>query len=144
MCDKSVSFLKSGYMCSYSMIIFVFMYVGFTSFSILSLYCYFWFLYTLHLFLRVTFPIKMVRLHRSKYRRKVHAFEIALVVLLGTVPYIVFAAKSEFHIVNFPPLYCGASPRYNFYGTIVPTVLASCVTFIMMLFVLYHIHTVSY
>lgn len=85
----------------------------------------------------------MAQLEQSKNRRKVYIFEVAFMVLLGTVPYIVFAVKSDFHISNFPPLYCGAGPVHNFYGTIVPTVLTCCTSLIMMLFVLYNIHTVS-
>ena len=120
------------------------MFVGFIIFAIISLYCYFWFLYTLHLFLRVANPIRMVRLEQSKYSRMIHIAEVTIAVLLGTVPYIFFAIYSKFHITTFPPLYCGANPVYNFYGTILPTVLVSCATLIMMLFVLYKIHIVSH
>ena len=119
-------------------------FVGFIMFAIISLYCYFWFLYTLHLFLRVANPIRMVKLEQSKYSRMIHITEVTIAVLLGTVPYIFFAIYSKFHIATFPPLYCGTDPVYYFYGTILPTVLVSCATLIMMLFVLYKIHIVSH
>ena len=86
----------------------------------------------------------MVKLEQSKYARLIHITEVAIAVLLGTVPYIFFAVYSRFHIVVFPSLYCGADPVYNFYGTILPTVLVYCASLIMMLFVLYKIHIVSH
>ena len=119
-------------------------FVGFTIFAITSLYCYFWFLYTLHLFLRVTNPIRMIKLEQLKYSRMIHIIEVTIAVLLGTVPYICFAINSKFRITTFPPLYCGTHPVYNFYGTILPTILVSCASLIMMLFVLYKIHIVSH
>ena len=118
-------------------------FIGFTYFTVISIYCYFWFLYTLHLFLRVAHPVVMVQLEQSKYARTIHIIEVTLVVLLGTVPNIVFSIHSEFHIITFPPIYCGADPEHNFYSTIVPTILVCCATLIMMLFVLYKIHIVS-
>ena len=118
-------------------------FAGFIIFAITSLYCYFWFLYTLHLFLRVANPIRMIKLEQLKYSKMIHVIEVTTAVLLGTVPYIIFATNSKFHITTFPPLYCGTDPVYNFYGTIVPTVVVSCATLIMMLFVLYKIHVVS-
>ena len=118
--------------------------IGFTYHTVVSLYGYFWFLYTLHLFLRVANPMLMIKLERLKHAKKIHIVEVALAVLLGTVPNIVFAISSRFHIVTFPPLFCGAAPEYNFYGIIVPTIVVYCATLIMMLFVLYKIHIVSY
>ena len=107
------------------------------------MYCYFWFLYTLHLLLRITKPLLMLRLEQSNHAKKVHIVEVTVAVLVATVPYIVFFVNSDFHISTFPPLYCGAGPTHNFYGVIVPTVVVYCVTLIMMLFVLYKIHIVS-
>ena len=119
-------------------------FVGFVYVSTITLYCYFWFLYTLHLFLRITYPIRMIKLEQSKYARMIHIIEIAIAVLLGTVPYIFFAVNTNFHIGSFPPLYCATGPVHVFYGTILPTILASCASLIMMLFILYKIHIVSY
>ena len=120
------------------------MFVGFVYITIISLYCYFWFLYTLHLFLRVANPIRMVKLEQSKYSRLIHIIEVAIAVLIGTVPYIFFAVNMNFHIAGFPPHYCATGPVHFFYGTILPTVLASCASLIMMLFMLYKIHIVSH
>ena len=86
----------------------------------------------------------MIKLEQSKYARVTHIIEVAIAVLLGTVPYIFIAANSRFHIGIFPPLYCGADPVYSFYATILPTVLVYCASLIMMLFMLYKIHIVSH
>ena len=118
--------------------------VGFSYYSITSLYCYFWLLYTLHLFLRVSSPIRMVQLEQSKHAGKFHIFEVTCAVLLGTIPYIIFASRQEFHIATFPPFYCGANPTQNFYSSILPTVVVSCASLIMMVIMLYKIHVVSY
>ena len=117
--------------------------VGFTYYSITSLYAYFWLLYTLHLFLRIASPLRMAQLEQSKHAQIIHSIEITFVVLLATVPYIVFASQEQFHIVSFPPLYCGAGPSQNFYSNIVPTILATCASLIMMVIMMYKIHIVS-
>ena len=118
-------------------------FVGFTFSSFISLYCCFWFLFTLHLFLRISNPIRMSRFERSKHAKKVHIIEVVCVVLLTTVPKFVFAVRQEFRIVTFPPTICGASPTRNFYGNILPTIVVSCATLIMMVIILYNIHIVS-
>ena len=118
-------------------------YVGFIYFSIICLYTYFWLLYTLHLFLRIASPLRITKLEQTKYAKTVHTIEITFVVLLAIVPYIAIALQHKFHIATFPPLYCAAGPRENFYGAIVPTVLASCASLVMMVIILYKIHIVS-
>ena len=118
-------------------------FVGFTYYAITSLYTYFWLLYTLHLFLRIASPLRMTKLEQSKYAKTVHTIEITFVVLLATVPYIAIALQHRLHIATFPPLYCAAGPRENFYGSIVPTILASCASLVMMVIMLYKIHIVS-
>ena len=122
-----------GYVCS----------VGFTYSSIISLYCYFWFLFILHLFLRISSPIRMGELEQSKHAKKAHIIEVICAVLLGTVPYFIFALQQEFRITTFPPLYCSGNAAHNFYGTILPTIVVSCASLIMMVITLYKIHVVS-
>ena len=85
----------------------------------------------------------MVQLEQSKHAIKFHIIEVMCAVLLGTIPYIAFALRQEFHIVTFPPFYCGAGPTQNFYGSILPTVVVACASLIMMVIVLYKIHIVS-
>ena len=85
----------------------------------------------------------MIHLENSKHSRKVHITEVTIAVLLATIPYVIFAARSEFHISLLPGVNCGAGPVHSFYGLIMPTVLVYCSSLIMMLFVLYKIHLVS-
>ena len=118
-------------------------FVGLTYFTIVALYCYFWFLYTLHLFLRVVYPMKMIKLEKSKHLRKLYVVEITFAVLLAVLPNIVFAINLDFRITTFPPFLCMANPNNVFYGTIIPTIMACCATLMMMLFILYNIHIVS-
>jgi len=124
--------------------VYILYYAGFVGYSALVLYSLFWFIFILHLFLKVTFPFQSIKLDKSEHSNKYHIVEVVCAVIMGTVPYITFAATSKFQNVNFPPYLCGASPAYNFYGTIIPTILVNCVNLILMLFVIYKIHKVSY
>jgi len=117
---------------------------GFISLSGIVLYSCFWFIFILHLFIRVTFPLQSIRLDKSDNSRKYHIIEIICALIIGTVPYIAFAGTYKFQTINFPPSYCVAEPTYHFYGTIVPTVVVNCINLILMLFVLYKIRKVSY
>ena len=119
------------------------LFVGFAYLTIINLYCYFWFLFTLNLFLRVTSPLKMNQFEQSSRAKKIHITEVIAVVVLATIPYIVLAVNSDIHFAVYPPFFCTAEPEHNFYGYIIPTVLVICVTLILMLFVLYKIHLVS-
>jgi len=85
----------------------------------------------------------MGQLEQSKHAKRIHTIEVICAVLLGTVPYLVFALQQEFHITTFPPVYCGGSAAHNFYGSILPTVVVSCASLIMMVITLYKIHVVS-
>ena len=100
-------------------------------------------MFTLNLFLKVTNPLKMAQFEQSSRAKKIHVTEVIVVVLLATIPSIVFGVNSDFRFAVFPPFYCTAEPERNFYGYVIPTVLVICVTLILMLFVLYTIHLVS-
>ena len=64
-------------------------------------------------------------------------------IIIVTTPNIYFLATSQYQIINFPPLFCGAGVDVNFYGIILPTVVINCASLIMMLLVLQKIHGVS-
>ena len=85
----------------------------------------------------------MAKLEQSKHAKKVHVIEVVCAVLVATTPKLFSAVQQEYHITIFPPPYCSASPAYVFYGTILPTVVVSCATLIMMVIILYNIHVVS-
>ncbi|XP_065890577.1 uncharacterized protein [Dysidea avara] len=113
---------------------------GFILTSGVTLYCMFLLVYVFHLSLRLLYPVKSRQLDQSEYSRKIHIVEFMCVFIVGTVPYLVLAATSKFQITVFPPLRCGVTAAYNFYGVIVPTIFLGCTSLILMLIVLYKIH----
>ena len=74
---------------------------------------------------------------------KIHIIEVTCVFIVGTVPYIVFASASKNRIGSFPPRGCSGDAVYSFYSLVVPTVILSCSSLVMMLVILYNIHIVS-
>ena len=120
------------------------LYAGCLAFSAIMLYSLFWFIFIVHLFLKVTFPFQSIKLDKSEHSKKYHIIEVVCALIVGTVPNITFAATSKFQFTTFPPYSCGTGPAYNFYGTIVPTILVNCVNLILMLLVVYKIHKVRY
>ena len=100
-------------------------------------------MYVFHLLLKLAYPTKSIKLDELHYSMKIYYIEVVCAFIVGTVPYIILASLSKFQIVNFPPLYCGGDATGTFYGIILPTVVLNCTTLILLLIVLYHIHTVS-
>ena len=117
--------------------------IGFVWTSGIVVYGFFWVLYVFHLTLRLVYPLKAAKLNNSAYGRKIYALEVLIVVVIGTVPYIVFASTSTYQISRFPPVYCSYNTTYHFYGTYIPTLIIGCAGLILMLLVLYKLHIVS-
>ena len=107
------------------------------------MYSVFWLLYAFHLYLKVAQPKYSMQLDRLHHTKKFYYFEISCVLTIATVPYIVLASLSEFRIVDFPPKFCGLSSAGNFYGIVLPTIVVNCATVIILIVVLYNVHTVS-
>ena len=120
-----------------------FLMIGFMVTSGIVLYAFFWLLYIFHLTLRLVYPLKSAKLNNSAYGKKIYALEVLIVVVISTVPYIVFASTSTYQISRFPPDYCSYNTTYHFYGTFIPTLITGCVGLILMLLVLYKLHIVS-
>ena len=120
--------------------------IGFVLFSGLVLYSYIWLLYVFHLALKLFFPLKSAKLSTSGYSKTIYFVEVLIVFLIGTVPSTVSAGLSKYRVVTFPPIHCGAydDRTYIFYAIIVPILAAVCVSVILMLLILYKIHTVSF
>ena len=74
---------------------------------------------------------------------KIHIIEVTCVFIVGTVPYIAFAGASKNRIGSFPPRGCSGDAVYSFYSLVIPTVILSCSSLVMMLVILYNIHIVS-
>ena len=109
----------------------------------ITLYSSFWLLYIFHLTLKLLYPLKSVKLDNSDHSKTIHIIEVLTVVLIGTIPYGVFAGTSKYQIIRFPALYCGYNRSYQFYGTVLPTLIIGSVGLILTLIVLYKIHIVS-
>ena len=117
--------------------------VGFITFAGFVMYCVFWLLYAFHLYLKVAQPKYSMQLDRLHRTTKFYYFEIVCIMTIGIVPYIVLASLSKFQIINFPPQLCGLGAVGTFYGIVFPTVVINCITVIILLLVLYHVHIVS-
>ena len=114
-------------------------------FSGLVLYSYIWLLYIFHLALKLLFLLKSAKLSNSGYSRTIYIAEFLIVILIGIIPSIVSAVHSRYRISRFPPIYCdGYDDRtYIFYSTTLPILVAVCVSIILMILILYKVHTVS-
>jgi len=121
----------------------VFCLTGFITGSTVVLYCAYWCLYIFHLLLKIVFPVWSRFLYTSARSTKIHTIEVATVFIVGTLPNIVLAGTSKYVILAFPPTGCSGNAVYTFYTLIVPTVMLSCCSLVMMLIILYNIHIVS-
>ena len=119
------------------------LFTGFVTTSTVVLYCAYWCLYIFHLLLHVLFPVWSNAVYNSPHSTKIHIIEVISVFIVGTLPYVVFAASSNYTITSFPPTSCTGDSVYSFYSLIIPTVILSCCSLIMMLIILYSIHIVS-
>lgn len=119
------------------------LFTGFVTASTVVLYCAYWCLYIFHLLLKLVFPVWSKVVYNSPHSMKFHIIEVIGVFIVGTLPYIVFAATSNYMITSFPPTGCSGDAIYSFYSLIVPTVILSCCGLVMMLIILYNVHIVS-
>ena len=114
--------------------------IGFIVYAGFVMYSVYWLLYAFHLYMKIAQP-QYSKLFDSWHRtKKFYYFEIGCFTIIGTVPYIILAGLSKFRINQFPPQFCTLSAADNFYGLIFPTVVVNCITVIMLLLVLYHVH----
>jgi len=120
-----------------------FIFAAFIGITSIVMYSLFWFVYILHLYLTLLYPLKLYRINRILKSRVTHVVEVLFVIIVVTAPNIYLLASSQYRIINFPPLFCAAGVDVNFYGIIFPTVVINCASFIMLLLVLQKIHRVS-
>ena len=112
--------------------------------SALVLYTYYGLLFILHLGLKLFFPLKAAKLSDSEYSRTISIAEILIVFLIGVIPSVVVGVIFSYSINDFPPLFCGTFDSFLFYPTVFPFLITSCIILIVMLLILYRIHTVSW
>ena len=116
---------------------------GLIATSTVVLYCAVWCLYIFHLLLKLVFPIWSTAIYNSTHSMKIHIIELTCVFIVGTVPYIAFASASKNQFGSLPPRGCSGDAVYSFYSLVIPTVILSCSSLVMMLVILYNIHIVS-
>ena len=103
----------------------------------------FWVLYTSHLVLKLSHPLKSIKIFNSDYSRAIYIVEVLIALFIATAPSVVGAGLSKYRIVSFPPTHCENYGVYCFYSFIFLVISAVCVSVILMLLALYKIHLVS-
>ena len=86
--------------------------------------------------------MKSAKLFDSEYSRTIFIAEIFIVFLIGVVPTIIVGVIYSYSINTFPPLICGTFHSFLFYTTAFPVLVTVCISLIVMLLILYRIHTV--
>ena len=146
MCRISTQSCVHAYFFStaiYSVIILLFLHVGFVISSGLSLFSYFFVLYSFNLALKLFYPLKSAKLYNSDYSRTIYIVMILILCIVAATPSIVAAGLSKYRISSFPPVSCELEGTYHIYIVTLPASTAIYISLIMMLFVLYKIHVVS-
>ena len=111
--------------------------------SALVLYTYYWLLFILHLGLKLFYPLKSAKLTDSEYSRTIYITEILIVFLIGVIPSVIVGVIFSYSINTFPPLICGTFHSFFVYSTAFPFLVTTCINHIVMLLIIYRIHTVS-
>ena len=110
----------------------------------IALYSYFWNLYVIHLALKLFYPIKSDKLFKSDHSRKIFIAEVLIVFLIGTIPSILIATVGpNYKIATFPPIFCGNDGIYLLVLSVIPNLIAAFISHILILLILYKLHTVS-
>ena len=117
-----------------------FNFIGLIIFAGFVMYSIYWLLYAFHLYMKVAHPDYSMLFDSWHRTKKLYYFEIGFFTLIRTLPYLILASLSEFQIGTLPPHF---SAEGNFYGLVFPTVVVNCITLIILLLVLYHVHMVS-
>ena len=118
------------------------MFTGFAYHAGFLIFSGFWLLFIAHLFLKLVFPIQFRNFDTYKHRTKVHALEICIVLVVGTLIPAIVVGTSEHSIVNFPPTQCSADVEVTFYTLILPTILLQFAGVMLILFSFFTIHRV--
>ena len=106
---------------------------------------YFWLLYVCHLALKVFYPLKSARLFNSDYSRIIWITEVLIVLVVGTVPSIIFAivGSNNYTVIGFPPIFCAIGSTYRIYMLVFPVMVTNSVIVTLMILIVYKLHMVS-
>ena len=107
------------------------------------LFSFFWVLYTSHLVLKLSHPLRSFKIFHSDYSKAIYIAEILIALFIASAPSVVGAGLSKYRIVSFSPTHCEIYGAYRFYSLILPVMIAVCVSVILMMLALYKIHVVS-
>ena len=107
------------------------------------LFSLFWVLYTFHLALKLSCPLKSTKIFDSDYSRVICIAEVLIIFFIAIVPSIVGAGLSKYRKVFFTSGHCESFGAFRFYSLIIPVMVAVCVSVLFMLLALYTIHVVS-
>ena len=120
------------------------LYIGVLIISGALLYSYFWLLYICHLALKVFYPLRSAKLFKSHHSRVIYIAEVLVVFLIATVPSIILAIIGQnYNIIGFPPTFCVIDTTYRIYVIVIPILVTSCVSIILMSLVIYRLHMVN-
>ena len=123
--------------------IFMCLLVGSLLSSETVLFSLFWVLYTFHLALKLSCPLKSSKIFDSGYSRVICIAEVLIIFFIAIAPSIVGAVLSKYRIVFYTSAHCESFGVFRFYSLIVPVMVAVCVSVLLMLLALYTIHVVS-
>ena len=91
------------------------------------------------------YPLKSAKLFNSDHSRIIFIAEVLIIFLIGTVPSIILATVgSNYRVIGFPPIYCGIGLTYRIYVLVIPSMVTNSAIVILMLLIVYNLHTVSF
>ena len=122
--------------------------VGILITSGIVLFTYFWLLYVCHLALKVFYPLRSANPINSRPNynsRIIRTVEVLIIFLIGIVPSIIFASvgSNNYAVIGFPPIFCAIDSTYRIYVLVIPVLIANGASVLLMLLVIYKLHTVS-
>ena len=119
-------------------------FVGSLELSGILLYSYFWLLYVFHLSLKVFYPLKSAKLFDSNYMKLIYISALLIAFLIGIVPSVALATTGpNYRVTGFPPTHCVIDSSYRIYALGLPVLLTTSTMMILMIFIVYILHTVS-
>ena len=103
----------------------------------------FWLQHTIHLFIKIAFPMWSRKLERKQTKIILHITEVlGAFILCGLAP-IVYISVSEYSFGRFPPLLCRPSKEVYFYTVCIPLCIMIGSGVILAVVMFWMLHRVS-
>ena len=108
-----------------------------------------WFLHLSHVYLSISFPIRLNFLKSKKWSRGLHITEVTGAIVLSAMgPMAVFISGNKYNIITLPPIVCFPASIYlSIYTMFIPLVLMLTIgvcIIIIMLWTLIKVSTLYY